>query len=155
MKRTRKWAYVEQEAKRLAGLGLTPLDIATRLGVNKATINRWIAAGKLTRRRVAQPIQAGQSPEQWAATVRKDYSLDATDEQLVTLAQRALELGLDPVEAPPIRINAWRAYASLVKQLNLVARLADQETPTEKPSRAVQAPVHRSVDPRKLLMAVK
>jgi hypothetical protein len=36
---------------------------------------------------------------EWAASVRKDYQLDATDEQLVTLAESALGMALDPLQS--------------------------------------------------------
>lgn len=155
--RTRKWSYVEQEAKRLAALGLSPREIARRLEVNKSTVTRWIAAGKLEVRTRLTLTGTGQNPAQWAATVRKDYALDATDEQLVTLAESALALALDPSTAPHVRMTAAGRFQAIVRQLALVARVADVQTPglrTAEPLTLVEVPTVR-VDPRRLLMAVK
>jgi transposase len=80
VKRTRKWAYVEQEAKRLVSLGLGHLEIAKRLGVNDSTIRRWVKAGKLEKRTTRQRRAAADAavptgrPAKWAAAVRKDFS---------------------------------------------------------------------------------
>lgn len=146
MKRTRKWAFVEQEATRLAGLGLASREIAQRLGVAKSTVTRWIAAGKLTRRAPVPLPSGAQSPAAWAASVRSDYALDASDSQLVTLAQRALELALDPTVAPPVQLNAAGRFQALVRQLALVTRLADT-APAPVP---VRSPFERTAraDPR-------
>lgn len=153
MKRTRKWSYVEQEAKRLAGLGLTPIEIATRIGVNRSTIQRWMACGKLEKRVKSRVVANGQTPTQWAATVRKDYALDATDEQLVRLAEAALGMSLDPALSPNERMTATARFQGIVKQLALVARLADADTGQAKPE--AKREVSRRADPRGLLMAVK
>ena len=162
MKRTRKWAFVEQEAKRLAALGLQPIDIAKRLGVTKASVNRWMASGKLERRtsaRAARVAGSGKSPGEWAATVRKDFALDATDEQLVTIGETALALSLDPSLAAHVRMNAAGRFQAIVRQLALVARKADEQ-PGDKPERPHverrPEPVQRTgTDPRRMLMAVK
>lgn len=134
MKRTRKWAFVKQEAIRLADLGLEPKEIAKRLGpgINRSTVQRWMAAGKIrdTRRRGAkgQPLSAFTKitkPSEWATTVRKEYALDATDDQLVTLAESALGCAQDPLQPMAIRLSAMSRYQALVKQLSLVTRGAD------------------------------
>lgn len=155
MKRTRKWAFVEQEATRLAGLGLAPREIARRLGVAKSTVTRWIASGKLARRDPVPQPTAQQSPGEWAASVRHDYALDATDAQLVTLAQRALELSLDPTVALPVQLHAAGRFQAIVRQLALVTRLG--EATTSAPPAPVRPPVPRTdrADPRTLLMVVK
>lgn len=154
MKRTRKWSFVAQEAARLSGLGLRPADIARSLGVHAATVGRWIKAGKLTRGKRAV-LEVPQAPEEWAASVRLAYDLDATDDQLVTAAQAALELSRNMVEGPATRLSAMGRFQSLVKQLALVTRQAEAEKPeTVKPAARVLA-VRSGVDPRNVLQAVK
>jgi hypothetical protein len=162
MKRTRKWAFVAQEAVRLADLGLTPLDIASRLSVKRSTVQRWMAAGKLRdTRRGAKGEQMSSftklaKPSEWATVVRKEYALDATDEQLVTLAESALRVSLDPLQPMPVRLSAMGRYQAIVKQLSLVARAADVPGTPEAPKREVRAVRARpSVDPRNVLKAVK
>jgi hypothetical protein len=154
VKRTRKWAFVEQEAKRLAGLGLTPLQIAKRIGVNKSTVTRWVASGKLDMKATIRLSGTGQNPAQWASTVRKDYALDATDEQLVTIAESALAMTLDPSLAAHVRMNAAGRFQAIVRQLSLVTRAADTpvETKPAKTAPKIEAAPSRRVDPRKLLM---
>lgn len=165
-KRTRKWSFVAQEATRLAALGQSPREIALRLGVDKSTVTRWMQAGKLTRPAVAprsHPLvaQAGQTPAEWSAAVRKDYDLDATDEQLVALAEGALGLSLDASVAPHVRMNASGRFQAIVRQLSLVTRGAAAIAPPAPVSAATQPKrqnprVSRpSGDPRTLLQAVK
>lgn len=163
MKRTRKWAFVAQEAKRLADLGLAPLDIATRLNVKRSTVQRWMAAGKLNDTR--RDARAGRTPttnivtkpSEWAAAVRRDYALDATDDQLVTLAEAALGKALDALQSVSTQLQAMRTFQGLVKQLSLVARGADQAGKPEAPATPVrrQLPARSGVDPRAILTAVK
>lgn len=163
MKRTRKWAFVAQEAKRLADLGLAPLDIATRLNVRRSTVQRWMAAGKLNDTRKA--ARAGRTPtvntitkpSEWAAAVRRDYALDATDDQLVTLGEAALGKALDKDQSVSVQLQAMRTFQGLVKQLALVARVADvlaDAKPESAPVRR-QLPPRSAGDPRAFLSAVK
>jgi len=164
VRRTRKWSFVAQEAARLAGLGLSPLEIAKRLDVNKSTVTRWMAAGKLTKVARTSPPKPGrrQKPVEWAAAVRKGYDLDATDEQLVTLAADALEMSKKATVPPQVRLAAAGRFQALVRQLALVARRADK-VPTDAPAPAAVAaeskkhpPVKRPAgDPRRFLTAVK
>lgn len=168
MKRTRKWAFVEQEATRLAKLGLPPQEIAERIGVNRSSVTRWMATGKLPRTdgeptTRAQHVrgQPGQTPAQWAETVRREYSLDATDEQLVMLAEQALTMASDSTLTASARMNAAGRFQALSRQLALTARrsvsLEDEKpdvTPAAEPKRPM---IQRStIDPRtSLLQAVK
>ena len=155
MKRTRKWAFVRQEAERLMGLGLPLREIARRIEVNESTIHRWIKAGKLVRQSgVAgtSQVSARQTPMEWAETVRATYSLDASDDQLVTLATRALEMALDLTESAMTRLSAMGRFQAAVKQLALVARLADQDAPAPTtPTRPVRP--SPTADPRVFLKA--
>jgi hypothetical protein len=148
VKRTRKWAFVAQEARRLADLGLTPQEIAKRLGegVNRSTVQRWMAAGKIRdNRRGAKGEKLAsftllRKPSEWATDVRKEYALDSTDDQLVTLAESALGISLDVDQPKPVRLNAMRTYQGLVKQLSLITRAADKPETPAKPD----APVARA-----------
>ena len=172
MRRTRKWAYVAQEATRLVALGLSEREVAKRLGVSKSTVTRWKAAGKLPRTAqapAAAPSEAGggrpkQTPQEWAAAVREAYDLDATDEQLVSLAELALALSLDATIAAHVRMTAAGRFQAVVRQLALVARGAESEhqAPASSQPAAAEAPSRKNPmvrrpagDPRKLLMVVK
>lgn len=163
MKRTRKWAFVAQEAQRLADLGLAPVDIAARLNVRRQTVQRWMSAGKMrdTRRHAkagrTPSVNISTKPSAWASTVRKEYALDVTDDQLVTLAESALGKALDPLQGVSNQLQAMRTFQGLVKQLALVARQADQEAPPSQPSRPARRtlPTRAAGDPRALLTAVK
>jgi hypothetical protein len=166
LKRTRKWAFVKQEAVRLADLGLDPKEIAARLGpgVNRSTVQRWMAAGKIrdTRRGAKggklPAFSKDVKPGEWAKTVRKDYALDATDEQLVELAEMMLTVKNDPLQPMTTRIAAAREFRAIAKQLNLVTRTADSKaTPSpaaqpDVPKRPMRASRRPSTDPRKVLM---
>jgi transcriptional regulator with XRE-family HTH domain len=167
MKRTRKWQFIGQEAQRLASLGMSLTDIGRKLDVRQSTVSRWVSSGKLTRPSAADRAKAGaaaaakrqpkfQTPEQWADSVRKDYALDATDEQLVISGQEALEIARNQAETPATRMTASGRFQAIVKQLALglsdrkVAettepeRLAPRRVPTRTPG----------VDPRQILSAV-
>jgi transposase-like protein len=150
MRRSRKWRYMAQEAGRLAEMGLSGAAIAQRLGVHKATVCRWMATGKLRNtRQTVSTASAVLPPLDWAATVRKMYALDASDEELVNLATAALEVAKDPAQPPMIRLAAAGRFQALVKQLALVARPDDA---TQTPD-VVTRP-HRA-DPRAQLAIVR
>lgn len=167
MKRTRKWEFVEQEASRLAALGLSLSEIATRLGVNKSTVSRWMSSGKLNRegraKRPKRPaarfrVKPGQTPAQWAASVRKTFALDATDEQLVTLGEMALVDSYDMAIAPSVRHAAAGRFQAIVRQLALLPG-RNEEKPADVPAPAASEPVRPTrvprtgPDPRTLFLA--
>jgi hypothetical protein len=151
---------VAQEAKRLADLGLSPTEIATKLEVERSTVQRWMAAGKLTDTRRSARGQGKvpvSSPGGWAASVRASYALDATDEELVNLGEAALRKVHSPKESPQVQLNAMGRFIAIVKQLALVARNADavpEPAPEQKKTPAAP-PRRRVVDPRTFLQAVK
>lgn len=168
MKRTRKWAYVAQEAAKLGELGLSPREIARRLGLNKSTVTRWIAAGKLKRheaqapaaRAVAEGEWRDKTPAEWAALVREDFDLSVTDDQLVTLAESALLLSRDPAASASTRLAAMREFRAQVAQLGLETRSVvdvPDQTPMEPEtsSRAVPVLKRTGTDPRGILMGLK
>jgi hypothetical protein len=160
VRRTRKWAYVAQEATRLADIGLSPTEIATRLEVARSTVHRWMAAGKLTdtHRRAAGGAEVRpRSATEWSAAVRANYALDATDEELVTMGEAALRKVHDPRATPQVQLSAMSRFIAIVKQLALVARAAEAtpapvEAPPPPAERATRRP---ATDPRTFLQAVK
>jgi hypothetical protein len=165
MRRTRKWDFVKQEAIRLAKLGIAPVDIAKKTGVRRSTVQRWMAAGKLTDTRQgarggrAPGVTRSTKPKDWAATVRREYQLDVTDEALVTSAEMALSMAIDPLQSTTTRLTAMGRFQSIVKQLALVAREGAADKPVAPPAPAEQARIQRvtkrpAVDPRRALMSV-
>lgn len=161
MKKTRKWGFVAQEAKRLADLGLAPVDIAARLNVERSTVQRWMQAGKIrdTRRDSREgrtpAVNLQTKPGDWSSQVRSEYALDATDDQLVTMAETAISFANDPSRSERVRLAAMREFRGSVKQLALVTRKADQPddpapaSPPARPRRDV--PARPAADPRSLL----
>lgn len=161
MNRTRKWEYVRQDVTRFVKLGMTPSQIEKKLDgkVTKSTINKWIAAGKLQRGAPVTKLTAAQfnrskkSASAWAKSVRSEYLLNETDDQLVTLAETALVMSKDPAAKNSEKLNAARLFQSIVDQLNFVARSAPAkpEAP-EKGAAAVNgeppAPTKNPVTPR-------
>jgi hypothetical protein len=160
MKRTRKWAFVAQEALRLAALGLSPYAIAKRLDLSPSTVTRWKHAGKLgqPKGKRAKRGKAPTDPAKWAAEVRQAYALDVTDDELVTLGERALVASYDPLVPLSTQLAAMGRFQAIAKQLNLVARSAEQAPPAE-PEKKVEPPRRMvragGVDPRNVLQAVK
>lgn len=166
MKRTRKWSFVAQEAARLVDLGLSPKDIAARLGVNRSSVTRWMATGKLPSTRAARrppstlpppPVKPIKTPGEWARNIRETFDLDATDEQLVTVAESALALTVDGNVTPQLRLQAAGRFQAVVKQLALVARAADakSDAPEEPKRKTFTAPRRSGVDPRGILSGVQ
>lgn len=168
MKRTRKLVYVQQDAQRLAKLGLNANQIAKRIGVNKSTVSRWISSGKLTIeeakvRAVSIHASNTQTPADWAKSIREEFDLDVTDDQLVTLAEEQLALSRDVDCSVRERLAAGAEYLKTLRQLNLPGKAAAaaagaQPTATSatpaKP-RIVHSKKKPAVDPRaKYLAAV-
>lgn len=161
MQRTRRWTHVAQEARRLADLGMTPLQIADRTGVNRSSVQRWMATGKLrdTRRTlpdtaIVTPSSSGHSvPMAWGAVMRATYALDASDEQLVQLAERALAFAADATETTARRLSAMTRFQAIVKQLRLVTRQVEDPVAPPVVVEAPPPPVPTArVDPRALLI---
>jgi soluble lytic murein transglycosylase-like protein len=154
MQRTRKFAHVAPEAKRLAALGLSPTAIAAQLGVNRSTVQRWMAAGQIEDTRVSRagpagPLVADLPAVQWAAAIRAAYALDATDAELVGLADFALSVTQNASELPSIRLAAAGRFQSLVKHLATRIRpTADEQPAAPDQNRAAST---ARADPRALL----
>jgi len=149
----RKWIRVGPEAKRLAALGISPTEVASQLGVDRSTVQRWMAAGRITDTRTsrtvepASPLAADLPALEWAAAIRAAYTLDATDEKLVALADLALSVAQNPAELSSIRLGAAGRFQSLVKQL--AARI--RPTAEEVAPAPVRAAIVRE-DPRASLL---
>jgi transposase-like protein len=164
-RRSRRWELVKQDVLRLAALGLSVQEIADRVEVDRATVFRWKKDGKLSqdgvkpdevtakRTEIAQKAN-GQSPAEWSASVRATYDLDATDSQLVTMAESTLLKAHDPSLSTSLRLQAMRTFQGLVKQLNLVARAAPAaQPPVEEPKKKLLVVRRTGADPRLLVMA--
>jgi len=158
MQRTRKRQHLGTEAIRLAELGLSPTEVAAKLGVNRSTVHRWMVAGHVpdTRdprdRPDAVPAVPAVDPltvdaTTWAAAIRAAYPLDATDAKLVDLADLALTVAQNAAELPSIRLAAVGRFQSVVKQLATRIRA----TTDDRPPAPVAAPPTARVDPRTLL----
>lgn len=169
-RRTRRWSQVQGEAKRLASIGCTPKEIADQIDVDKSTVTRWFAKGKLQRTgNVVDMPQASavKKPAEWAKAIRDEYSLDETDDQLVTMAAAAAAIANDTAAKRSERLNAMRTFRSIVAHLRLVTRSAAAEQQEQQPAvvnasppvlvKSKNPPVRRkaTVDPRVTLRAVK
>ena len=162
MRRTRKWAYVAQEARRLADLGLSAAEIGRRLEVNRSTVHRWMATGKLPDTkgsRLVGPAVEAASPGRRLGVrrpgrrrcARRMRSMPPTSSSW-TLATAALTVAKAAGEPATVRLQAAGRFQALVKQLALVARKPEAET-APAPSRRrppVRAP---RADPRAIAAA--
>lgn len=129
MSRTRRWSDVAQEALRLFKLRMSEREIAAHLGVAKSTVTRWKRDGKLPKLVVSNdapateaPTSLQMSPAAWAAAMRAEYRLDPSDDQLVTLGERALTIANDPNAKRSEQLNASRTFLSIDGKLKLVIR---------------------------------
>lgn len=158
MKRTRKWAYVEQEAKRLAAMGLSASEIGQRISVTASQVRRWFQSGQLVKapRSVrGHTAKAPRSPEQWARDVRASYQLDATDDQRVTAAEICLKTFHDTTQPMSLRLQAMARFDAIAKNLNLVAKNADEPPkPAEEPKVKPEPMRRTGADPRTALLTV-
>ncbi|HEX7769472.1 MAG TPA: hypothetical protein VF422_05535 [Dokdonella sp.] len=165
---TRKWVFLEQEARRLYALKLSERAIAKKLGVAKSTITRWKKAGKLgagpdspgsSKVTVLRAPTPRQSPAEWARAIRAEYKLDATDEQLVTGAETMLSQSRDMTLTASEQRRAFAEFRAIVRQLNLPGR--QEAAPSVEQPAVAPEPVARPrlvtppiVDPRAARMAV-
>ena len=114
MKRTHKLKALGDVAE-IVGFARTRVEAAEQLGVNRSTLHRWIAAGKVPEPGSARPkgegaaVQPGQSPEEWlkAAQSRREFS--ATELQLLDLARAALVLAYQS-EDEKTRLSAMNRF---------------------------------------------
>lgn len=128
VKKTWRLASLMAEAKDVMPTARSLSDAAERLGVDKSTVFRWVKSKKIPppgRRAVGPPAV----PEGWAAAVRATYDLDATEAQLLVLAEEALALALDKSLRPADRLSAMTRFARLVRELDLEPPDGQVETP--------------------------
>lgn len=139
MKRTRKLNFVRQDAERLAALNMSPAEIAKELDVNKSTVTRWFASGKLKKpepNALFSPAPARQSPADWAKSMREEFLLSSTDEQLVTLGEQALSLSRDVTVSSVVQLSASASFRAIAKQLAIATSRTAAKVP-EQPKKAV------------------
>jgi len=130
-KKTYVFEALKPEATLLLASGASMTAAARQLGVDRATIHRWVKAGRLARparrgpRRITAPSPAQVAPgapltpADWAESVRTAYDLNPTEVALVELAEAALALAHDPEARPSDRLAAMARFGALVKQINL------------------------------------
>jgi hypothetical protein len=106
---------------------------AKQLGVDRTTLHRWIAAGKVKRRQdggkrprdratANRPARRGGSlppAAAWARRIRGMYDLSVTELALVALGERMLAKAHDDSLRTETQIAASARWQSIVKQLNL------------------------------------
>ena len=112
---------------------------AAALGVDRRTLGRWLKGdSSLAPRQSGKPrgrarpgARAGRvldlNPAAWAEQVRKDYVLSPTEEQLLDLAVRALQIARDDAQKPGDRLAGSIRFCAIVKQLNLPELEGDGE----------------------------
>ncbi len=96
---------------------------ARQLGVSPSSVSRLVQSGKVTKpavrpRPVAElPSSSNESFEVWA---RHTFDLTRAEDQLVSLAQQALDLARTG-ETPAIQLAAMKEFRALLKDLSLPA----------------------------------
>lgn len=145
MKRTHKFKAIDvSQAARVIANAKTLTAAARQLGVNRSTLQRWIAAGKM-----AGPVAGGRrakarhagrfGSQQWARAIRQAYELTPADKELLDMAVEARAIARDVGLTAQVRLAAMGRFAALVRQLNLQeASDGDGEVETtETPSASV------------------
>lgn len=148
IKRTRKWAHLAQEARRLAALGMSVREIAKHLDVSPTTITAWRKSGKLPRLVVdntpqpASPVSGEMTPDEWAKQMRSEFRLSASDDIQVTHGVIAATIARDPNSKRSEVLNALRTFKSIDQGLQLVIRnMRAAEAMQQQPAAvAVNAP---------------
>ena len=118
---------------------------ARTLGVDKSSVFRWVKAGKIPppggRRQRGRAGRGASLPDRpvvpvaaagWAAAIRGAYELDATETELVQLAETALALARDSAQLPAVRLAAMARFQSLTRQIDLEGP-SDGEVATATP----------------------
>ena len=144
VKQTHKFKALRGDVDAVLSAAPNLSEAARTLGVDRSTLTRWLASGKVKRpakggpRRVtAAALEAtadtGAVPTTstaWAAGIRAAYALTATESELVGLADAALQLAQDLTVKPEIRLTAMTKFQALVRQLNFEESEANGETQT-------------------------
>lgn len=127
MKKTWRFGTLQGDAADVMRSASSLGAAATRLGVDKSTVFRWVKSGKVPppggRRRAVSTggnHPPGElSPEGWAASVRNSYALSPTEAELVGMAAVALEMAHDTGARPETRLAAMGRFQRLTRQLDL------------------------------------
>jgi hypothetical protein len=127
-KRTHKFRAIGGDVAGIVAASPTLTAAARRLGVNRSTIHRWIVDGKAPRPGRRRSLQKNgsdaqvlelQTPAAWAEAVRAAYVLSVTEQTLLRLAERALEMAHDDTQKTETRLAAMARFQTLVRQLDL------------------------------------
>jgi hypothetical protein len=128
---------------------------AKELGVNVSTLSRAIKAGTLpapgarpaanssvdtsstklssgVTRENPTFTDAKAAGETFAAWARRTYTLTRAEDELITLAQAALDLANDASQSPTIRLQASARYAAVLRDLKLPTEDANGNTETTR-----------------------
>jgi hypothetical protein len=114
-------------------------EAAKVLGVDRSTVHRWcvddpsLKAPLLDETEVVEEECAravNLEPADWAQSIRALYALSSTEETLLDLARRALEIARDPEARPADQLAAMGRFQRLVIQLNLEKPLGKVEEPS-------------------------
>lgn len=138
MKRTHKFGLLRGEVADVMASAPSLAAAAAALGVDKSTVFRWRKANKIPapggRRGAVGPPPL---PEGWAASVRAAYDLNATETELVSLAEAALVLARDASLKPADRLAAMSRFSQLVRQIDLEVPDGEVKTRAAWPRRLV------------------
>lgn len=129
-KRTHKLRTLGDAVEIVAGAS-SVTAAAKALGVDRSTVTRWIADGKVPRpggrrqsrgsamSRTEPPKVLPVSADVWATDIKERYELSATESAIVELARAALVLALDLTQDPRVRAAGSREFRACVSDLNL------------------------------------
>jgi hypothetical protein len=121
-KQTHKLASLAGDAAAVIARSPSLAEAARRLGVNRSTVHRWIASGKMlrpekSRRQPAASAIPRQSPGSWGEWARQTFDLSVCEQALVELGEQALMLAQDQAETPAVRLSAIGRFQQLTRQL--------------------------------------
>lgn len=135
-----RFQRVAKEAKALAAQGLTPDEIAAKVGASRASVFRWFRAGLLTRSTppapapdppsspalpASEPLLTGNCfpiVEPVWADVRANYALDTAAEATLRMAERAWRVAMDRTVPRPLRQTHSEGFLKHVTRLDLAKR---------------------------------
>ena len=118
----------------------TASEAARKLGVHRASVTRWVKAGRVTLPASSRPTDPGRTPRQpssdaapidpsaWGDRIRELYDLTITEAQLLALAIEAARMCYDRTLSPATRLTAMSRYQALVRDLNLEHESGATET---------------------------
>ena len=146
MKKTHKLRALGDVPAVLAAAG-TVAEAARRLGVDQSSLRRWIRAGKLVdprgprataTPRAPRPVTAADdllTPAEWEAAVLAEFDFSKTERQLLRLARRALERGLDDTLRPEQQCAFMGRFAALRRDLKIPENADGDAQETDRSAR--------------------